>query len=171
MPIVTDIDNWRIPIVIIWLFLMIKGGRKGRVAALLIIPVLVLGDQIAAFVLKPWIGRLRPCHALENVRLLVNCGGKNAFPSNHATNISGFAIIFGLIYRQRWHWFLALALIIGFSRIYIGVHYPLDVIGGFFLEGTIGLAIFILYTNIAMRFPSIHYLENSHVKEEVTDDT
>lgn len=157
MPFVTNLNNWKIPILLFWLFLIFKGGKKGRVAAILIIPVLVCGDQLAAFVIKPWVARLRPCHALENVRLLVNCGGKYSFPSNHATNIAGFAMLFTLIYRKYWYWFWGVAVTISFSRIYVGVHYPLDVVGGMILGSLIGLFIFYLYKFLAMKYPHLNY--------------
>lgn len=155
MPFVTNLNNWKIPIVLFWLFLIIKGGKRGRVAAFLIVPVLILTDQVSASYLKPLVARLRPCHALSDVRLLVNCGGKYAFPSSHATNIAGFATLFTLIYRKYWYWFWSIALLIGFSRIYVGVHYPGDVLGGFLIGATLALIVYYLYRFLGRYYPAI----------------
>lgn len=157
MPIITNLNNWKIPIAVAWMLLILKGGSKGRVAAFLLIPVLITGDQLSASVLKPWIARIRPCHTLEQVRLLVNCGGEYAFPSSHATNISGMALLFGFIFRSHWRWFWLVALTVGFSRIYVGVHYPLDVLGGFITGSVVAMVWLYIYLAIAKRYPVIHY--------------
>jgi undecaprenyl-diphosphatase len=155
MPFITNVNNWRIPIAIFWIFLVVKGGRRGRVAAILIIPVLVFSDQITAFVIKPWVGRIRPCYALEHVRLLVGCGGKYSFPSNHATNISGFAMLFTFLYSRYKIYLWSLAGLIGFSRVYVGKHYPLDVVCGTLLGILIAVLVWYLYKLLASRIPSI----------------
>lgn len=158
IPFITDLDNWRIPIIIIWLVLIFKGGRKGRVAAILLIFTITFCDQISASVLKPMVGRIRPCHSLNDVRLLVGCGGKYCFPSSHATNIAGFATIFSIFYPRQITLFWSIALIVGFSRLYVGVHYPGDVIYGFLLGSTIAVIIFTIYFFFAQKYKIIHYL-------------
>ena len=152
MPIITEERNWAIPIAIVWLLLIIKGGKRGRIAAILIIPTLILTDQLSASVFKPLIQRVRPCHSLEYVRLLVNCGGKYAFPSSHATNIAGAATIFSLLYRRQIYMFAIIAITVGFSRIYVGVHYPFDVLAGFILGIITGLTVFFLFTRLNNRY-------------------
>ena len=161
MPVVTNLNYWRVPIVLVWLYLIIKGGRKGRVVAILLIPVLIMSDQVSSSLLKPLFGRIRPCYELENVRLLVGCGGKLAFPSSHATNISAVAFLFAYFYRKGTLWFAFTALMVGYSRIYVGVHYPGDVLFGFFVGcSTSGLLIF-LYLEIAKRFPAVGYVREN----------
>lgn len=157
MPFITNLNNWKIPILILVGFLLIKGGKQGRIAVLLIIPVLVLCDQMSAAVLKPWVARLRPCHALEDVRLLVGCGGKYGFPSSHATNIAGFAMLFSLVYRKRLWVYWIIAFFIGYSRVYVGVHYPLDVCAGWILGSIIALLVFQAYAYLAARYPFLDY--------------
>jgi len=157
MPIITNLDNWKIPIIIGWIFLIVKGGSRGRTAAFLLIPVLIIGDQLSASVLKPWIARLRPCHTLEHVRLLVNCGERYSFPSSHATNISGVAFLFSAIFRPYWRWFWLVAITVGFSRIYVGVHYPLDVLGGFVTGSLVAFMFYFLYLVIARKYSVINY--------------
>lgn len=157
MPVITNLNHWRIPIVLVWLFLMIKGGRRGRVAALLLIPVLTMSDQMSASVLKPLFGRIRPCHALDNVRLLVGCGGHLSFPSSHATNISAVAVLFGYFYRKGTIWFIIIAALVGFSRIYVGVHYPGDVLFGFLVGCSLSVLLLFIYLKLSAKFPAIEY--------------
>lgn len=164
MPFLTNLDNWRIPIVIFVFYLIFKGGRKGRVVVILIIFIITACDQFSASVLKPVIGRIRPCHDLENVRIIVGCGGKFSFPSSHATNMAGFAMIFSLLYHRWALWFWFLALTIGFTRIYIGVHYPGDVLYGFILGSAISVLIFSVYMILASKYPFLHYHYQNDIK-------
>lgn len=157
MPVITNLNNWRIPIAIVWLFLLIKGGRRGRVAAILLIPVLAMSDQMSSSVLKPLFGRIRPCHALDSVRLLVGCGGHLSFPSSHATNISAVAVLFGYFYRKGTIWFISIAVLVGFSRIYVGVHYPGDVLFGFMVGSSLSVLLLLIYTKLSMKFSGIDY--------------
>jgi undecaprenyl-diphosphatase len=144
-------------ILLVWIALIIKGGKRGRVAAVLLIPVLTLTDQLSASVYKPLIARIRPCHTLETVRLLVNCGGRFAFPSSHATNMAGFAMLFSLIYRKWFVCFWIITVLIGYSRIYVGVHYPGDVIYGLLLGAFVGLFVYAVYLFVAAKMQVFRY--------------
>ena len=94
-------------------------------------------DVISSKIIKPTIERARPCHGdggMENVRLLVDCGSGYSFTSSHATN--HFGIAFFIIFtfgRRRKYVSLPLiiwAALISYAQVYVGVHYPLDVICG-----------------------------------------
>jgi undecaprenyl-diphosphatase len=130
MPFVTNVHHWKIPIVIIWLALMVFGRKKGRVTAILVVVILVLSDQLSSSVIKPWINRTRPCFVLSGVRLLIDQSGSPSFPSSHAANMAAMAVLFSVKYRRFAALFIAIALVVSYSRIYVGVHYPSDLIGG-----------------------------------------
>lgn len=148
MPFVTDLNRKPLALVIVgllWILLLLKGGRAGRTVALLLIPTIVLSDQLSSSVLKFLIERARPCHELPSVHLLVGCGSGYSFPSSHAVNNFAGAIVLAY-FLPRWTWaFFSFAAIVAFSRVYVGVHYPSDVIGGAVIGLCIGSFIIIVF--------------------------
>lgn len=148
LPFLTDINKKPIALVIVgilWVLLLAKGGRHGRIAALLLIPAIVLSDQLNSSYLKFIIDRPRPCDELANVHLLVSCGSGYSFPSSHAVNNFAGAIVLSYLL-PRWTWaFFSYASIIAFSRVYVGVHYPSDIVAGAIIGTAIGGAVIILF--------------------------
>ena len=133
MPLLTDL-NKRKPVVIVvallWLWLMIRGGRRGRTAGLLLVAAIVVGDQLSSSVIKHLVARVRPFQVLQGVRLLVDCGSGYSFPSSHAVNNFAGAVILSHYYRKyAWGWF-SFASLVALTRPYVGVHYPSDIVGG-----------------------------------------
>lgn len=126
--------------------------RNGIVYILLIILSVGLSDYLTSGLMKPYFQRLRPCHDFLGEMILVGkCGGKYGFVSSHAAN--SFAL-FGAVYKQfgRKHKLsislLVWAIIVGYSRIYLGVHFPLDVILGGIIGFLIATFIFKLYKSL-----------------------
>lgn len=109
-----------------------------------------LTDQGSVHLFKEVFERLRPCHepSLQGLVHQVNnkCGGSYGFVSSHAANVFGIAMLLSLIVRKRW--FTAVlfvwAAVVGYSRIYLGVHYPGDVLGGALLGTGIGIGLYYL---------------------------
>ncbi len=139
---VTTRNYWIAPLAVVWILLIWKGGRRGRAAAILLLLAIGLSDAISARVLKPGVGRPRPCYELENVRLLVSCGGQHGFPSSHAANAFAAAVTLAYFYRRYTGILMTLTFLVGYSRIVVGVHYPGDVLGGYLL-GAVNASIFL----------------------------
>lgn len=138
MPFITNKWNFVIPLAFLFAYLFLKGGRSTRILLLFSLLLLLLADGSAA-ALKSLIQRPRPCQVLEQVRILVGCTSSFALPSNHATNTFAIASFFASSYRRLAVPLFALAFLVGYSRIYVGVHYPLDVLGGAALGVVLGL--------------------------------
>jgi len=134
----------------ILIFMGIKYKRKFLVILLFIILAVTLADQ-ASVLFKNIVQRLRPCHepSLEGLIHLVNgeCGGKFGFVSSHAANSFNVALLSLLFIKKRWYTISIIlwASVVGYSRIYLGVHYPGDVICGSLLGALIGWSIYKLY--------------------------
>jgi len=114
-------------------------------------------DRTSVLLFKDLFCRLRPSHEPSltgMVHLLENRGGLYGFVSSHAANLFGLATLSSLILRSKWiKWGLFLLVsFIGYSRIYVGKHYPLDVVCGALLGVLFGWIIFKLYTYICSLF-------------------
>ena len=155
MPFVTTEEHFVIPLILLWLGLLLFGGRRERIAALLILPTLLLSDQLSSSILKPLVGRIRPCNALPDVRLLDRCTHSFSFPSSHATNIFAAAGLLSGFYRKYRGYFYGIAVLVAYSRPYVGVHYPSDVLFGAWLGWMCGWAVLSGYRALSRRYPVI----------------
>ena len=131
MPVITSKDFLTVIGILLIFYLAVFCGKKGRIAILVLIFAVGLSDSICAQIIKPWVGRIRPSHEFnEFINLLVSKGGKWSFPSNHAANSFAFATVLSYFFEQKTLALFVLACIIAFSRVYVGVHYPLDILCG-----------------------------------------
>ena len=159
MPILTNLDYWRIPLILLGVLLAIFGKRRGRITVLLLVFGIALSDQMCNSLIKPLVGRIRPCNILENVHLLINCTNSFSFPSSHATNIFTGTILLSFFYRKIRIPLLIIAVLVAFSRVYVGVHYPFDVLGGTALGILCALLVIVLYKLLSKRFQGMAYAE------------
>jgi len=145
--------------------LFILTFKKRTWPLFLLVVVTLLTSDAAAHWIKPHAARLRPSHALPNVHILMNyTGGQYGFPSSHATNSFALAVLLGWAWpRRRWA-FIGLALLISYSRIYLGVHYPGDILGGAALGSLIAGLLLISYRELSRLYPSLAWRPAS--KEE-----
>ena len=151
MPFVTDADNWILPILVLIFYLGIKGQKRGKITLVLLIIALALADSICAQLLKPFFERIRPSHyGLEGLHLLVSKGGKWSMPSNHAANMFSLAIVLSYFYKKYKPLLFLLAILISFSRVYVGVHFPGDVIVGGLIGFFISTSFLILWGKIKL---------------------
>ena len=97
-----------------------------------------LTDATSHYILKESIARLRPCHVLPDLINTVNCSNSFSFPSNHAGNTFAAATLMSLCFRNTTLLAFACALLVCYSRIYLKVHYPSDVIAGALFGGLMG---------------------------------
>jgi undecaprenyl-diphosphatase len=124
--------------------------RKFLIILLFLIIAATFSDQFSV-IIKNLVQRLRPCLEPElngMVHLFRGeCGGKYSFVSSHATNSFDVALLSLLFIRKRWYTISIIiwAAVIGYSRIYLGVHYPGDVICGSILGALIGWSVYSLY--------------------------
>ncbi|NQU45070.1 glycosyltransferase family 39 protein [bacterium] len=153
---ITDIGNFRIPIALLAALIVWKGNSRHRILLLLIVAAVGLSDMLGQDI-KELVRRPRPYLALDNFRFPTGYFTESksfAFPSNHASNVfAAAAAIACFFWKRKWIGAVALflAALVGWSRIYVGVHYPLDVAGGALLGVTCGTGLFLL----ERRFPLI----------------
>jgi len=132
------------------IFLAYKYKRKFLILLIFIIVAAILADQTSV-IIKNLTQRLRPCHEPELKGLIhvINgeCGGMYSFVSSHASNSFDVALISLLLIKKRWYSISIIiwALVVGYTRIYLGVHYPGDVICGSLLGAFIGWSMISLY--------------------------
>jgi undecaprenyl-diphosphatase len=113
----------------------------------------LLADQGSVHLFKNTVGRLRPCHALEDVRMFrTGCGGQYGFVSSHAANAFAIATFLWMRYRRNAKVTLALLAVWAFatcySRAYLGKHYPGDLVCGALFGILVGLIVWWLATTI-----------------------
>lgn len=168
MPFITDPGPFVIPLTLIGVGLVVWGGWKGRLLVVMALLLLVVSNAVSEQ-LKQLFQRPRPCLALETVRLLVGCSKTNfSFPSSHASNITAQALLFAFFYRPIAVPLFLVAAGVGYSRVYVGVHYPLDVVGGILVGLACGAVFIFLTREVERRLPKRQ--PTSDNRQPLTDD-
>lgn len=151
MPFITNPNNWILPVFLFvftlfltkffrpmlskypikWDFKELQFfGKKTFLLIILILIALGIGDHVNHKIFKPFFARIRPCNVLPQVKLLVRCTSSFSFPSSHAVNIFAIATVISWQFRAYTPLLLFTAITVCYSRVYVGVHYPFDVMAG-----------------------------------------
>jgi membrane-associated phospholipid phosphatase len=147
MPFIRQQEFWYFFYLFLLVFILYNFGVRGCWWAVTLIMTVIIGDLFSSSLIKNLIFRFRPCRnpdLADQVRVLVNyCPQSSSFTSSHACNhfAAAWFIFITLNQTGSWRWVLFLwAFIICYAQVYVGVHFPLDILGGAILGSSIGLA-------------------------------
>jgi len=157
---ITNVKNWYLVYIIFWSLMFFKGGKKSKLTAVMLILLILASDQISSHLLKNLISRVRPCHVHQELNLLTGCLNSFSFPSSHALNNFAAATFLSLFFNKYKYIFVSAAVLISISRVYLGLHYPSDIIGGAALGFLLGYLFYILTVKINLLFFKESYYEN-----------
>ena len=155
LPILRNKYTW-LPLYIFLLsFILINFKKQGIYMVLAIILSVGLADATSSHLIKKTVKRLRPCKVMEQpneINLRIRCGSGYSFPSSHAANHFAMASILIFIFGKKYRWIKYALLFwvfsISYAQIYVGVHYPLDILAGAILGGGISVVVFLLHKSI-----------------------
>ena len=155
-----------VPLYVAVLAVIIKNWKRESIwLVIALVGCIIISDQIASGLIKELVQRLRPSHApeLRNMVHLVNgySGGQFGFVSSHAANTFGFAFLSSTLFKNRKYTSVIFcwAVLVSYSRMYLGVHYPLDILGGALVGVLAALACY--YAIIKLR-PSLLVAHNDY---------
>lgn len=140
-----------------------KFDKKAYLIIITAIVLVALSDQLSSHLIKPWVGRLRPCNtdSLQSfIRVLAPCSGSYSFPSSHAVNHFAVGTFFFLIFKRFSKWSYALFIWAGsiaVSQVYVGLHFPIDITAGAIL----GIALALILYRVLNHF----YLRNLELEQ------
>jgi len=171
-PFVTNEVNWIIPLILFYLIIFKQNWKKAILVFVITFISVVITDLIAAQIIKPLVGRIRPSHEfIDSARLLVGKGGKYTFPSNHAANTMTFALLTSFFYSNTKKMLIAIVCLVSISRVYVGVHYPLDVIAGCIFGTFISIAVLHCFSYLKIYSMIINERNNIDPNELVVSDS
>lgn len=161
-----------IPLYLVLLYIVIRNNETMAQIGLIIFSsalCVLLADGLTDGLIKPYVARLRPCNdpvVKYTIHLVSNLRESGySFCSAHAANTMSIAVFFSLLVRSR---LLTVALMIWsllncWTRLYLGVHYPCDIMAGLLLGIVIGLLVYLLYHRLYKKIsPDITYISNQY---------
>lgn len=161
-PFITNVKHWYIAYIILWSILLIKGGKRGKIASFMIIFLIIASDQLSSSFLKNLFERIRPCNVLEDINILVHCSKSFSFPSSHAVNNFAVAFFFYKLFpKLKWTLFIIAALV-AISRPYVGVHYPFDILAG----ALIGMAVGYVFAELTLKLTNLLFKDKTNYEDK-----
>lgn len=155
-PILRNKLSW-IPLYILLGYFLVQKFEKWFIIKYigLVILLVIVSDLFCAAVLKELFQRIRPCNVIDLQNLvtpLIHCSSTYSMPSCHAMNHFGLAVFFSSTLFSKYKIYLfSWAAIIGFSQIYVGVHYPFDIFCGAILGAILGIVFAKLFNNYLIK--------------------
>jgi undecaprenyl-diphosphatase len=119
-----------------------RNSKPAWILAAILIVATILSDGLVFNTLKKAVARPRPAKSLQVRQLAEGATGGHSFPSSHTANAFLVATILTAAFPRKWWLFLGIASLLGFARVYVGVHYPSDILGSAILGSLMGLAFF-----------------------------
>ncbi len=141
MPLISDEKSWYPFILAGFIYVFYKDRKKASTVFLMVLLALGISEYLTSNFFKPFLGRLRPCNTLEGVHLLVGCSDSFSLPSAHAANAAAISTVVSYEYRKLIIYMAVVVLLVCYSRIYLGVHYPFDVLMGMLSGVVYGLTV------------------------------
>ncbi|UIR54526.1 phosphatase PAP2 family protein [Sphingobacterium sp. SRCM116780] len=159
LPILRNPYTWAPLYLFLIIFFIKTYGKTGILIVVMTLATFGASDAISSHLIKKSIKRVRPCNDIEfkeEVDIRVRCGSGFSFTSSHATNHFAVAFFWIVLFKRRWKhamWLgITWATLISISQIYVGVHYPFDVLCGAILGTLIGLATGYIFKKIKPEF-------------------
>ena len=166
MPVLSDKRYAILPGAVAALTFLVWGGRRA-VALLLVMGVAVGLSDWSGALLKEAFQRIRPCHVIPAVHLLVGCTRSFSLPSNHAVNMAALTTVAWMTRTPGRVLLSVLAAGVAFSRVYVGAHYPGDVLLGVLWGGAIGWLLSRAALRVLIHYPSLELrLDSPEISEK-----
>ena len=144
-----------LPGILVALYFLKANWKKTVMVVTLATITVVLTETLCDDFLKPFFARPRPCNPdmmVTGARCIAGLKTSFSFPSAHAMNIFAQATLFTFLFPAKSVFFFLFAIVIGISRIYLGVHYPSDVASGALMGSAVAAIVYATYIMIRKRY-------------------